>query len=229
MNTARRYAIIVAGGKGLRMGTDLPKQFIPIGGIPVLMHTLAVFERQAEEIVLVIPHDHQDYWEQLVDEYGFSVPHIVADGGDTRFQSVKNGLQALGEKTGDSDLVAVHDGVRPLVSVQTIEQLYTQAAIHGAAIPYRPITESIRHREGNVSKAVDRSDYIAIQTPQVFRLDMLSKAYDTEYKPLFTDDASVFENTFDNPIALVESNVENIKLTTPTDLIIAEHLLPKDL
>lgn len=228
----RRYVLIVAGGKGLRMGGDLPKQFIPLEGKPVLMHTLEAFHRwdASAELVLVLPEDHQPYWNMLCREIGCKVPHRIANGGDTRFHSVRNGLEFLSEEIKNASegnekvLIAVHDGVRPFVSTEVIEACFDEAEKNGAAIPVMPMIDSLRETDEEGSHPVDRTRYFAVQTPQVFCSDLLLKAYNQEFSSLFTDDASVVE-AMGETIRLVSGNRENIKITTPFDLIIAESLL----
>lgn len=217
-----KYVLIVAGGKGLRMGTELPKQFLPIGGKPVLMRTLEAFYTYNSEIqlILVLPHSQQDYWKQLCREYHFSLPHVVADGGETRFHSVKNGL-ALVNTPG---LVGVHDGVRPFVSQEVISRCYDLAAEKKAVIPVIDVVETVRHLDGEGSVTVNRGDYKLVQTPQVFDVELLKQAYNQSYTPHFTDDASVVE-ALGVPVALTVGNRENIKITTPFDLKIATVLL----
>lgn len=214
--------IIVAGGQGERMGSVLPKQFIPIHGKPILMHTLELFHswNTAATIILVLPKSHQDYWKMLVRELNCEIPHQIVDGGETRFHSVRNGLMHLT----NCELVGVHDGVRPLVSSEVIDNCFKKAAETGAAIPVIPLTETIRKRDGEYSYSVNRAEYVNVQTPQVFRYDWLVEAYQQNYIPGFTDDASVIENN-GKTIYLVEGNIENIKITNPIDLIIAEKLL----
>lgn len=216
------YALIVAGGKGLRMGSDLPKQFLPVGGKPVLMRTLEAFYTCNPEmqIILVLPRSQQPYWAQLCEEHSFSLPHVVADGGETRYHSVKNGLAYVGS----SGLVGVHDGVRPFVSQEVIARCYTLAAEKKAVIPVIDIVETVRHLEGEGSVTVNRDEYKLVQTPQVFDVDLLKHAYEQPYTPFFTDDASVVE-AMGVPVHLAAGNRENIKITTPFDLKIASALL----
>lgn len=216
--------IIVAGGKGLRMGGELPKQFLPIGGKPVLMHTLQAFrEYNAElQIILVLPHAQQDFWKQLCVDHNFVVKHTVADGGETRFHSVKNGLELVQ----GSGLIGVHDGVRPFVLVEVINRCFELARIHKAVIPVIDIVETVRHLTTIGSETVSRNDYKLVQTPQVFDVDLLKKAYAQEFTPFFTDDASVVE-AMGTPVYLAEGNRENIKITTPFDLKIGSALLSK--
>lgn len=218
------YAIIVAGGKGLRMGADLPKQFLPIGDKPVLMHTLEAFHRAdaTMSLILVLPKSQQDYWKDLCQTYAFAVPHRVADGGETRFHSVKNGL-ALVDEVG---LVGVHDGVRPFASIEVIRRCYADAACHKAVVPVVDVVETVRMLQGDESQTVDRNLYKLVQTPQVFDAALLKQAYKQPYTEHFTDDASVVE-AFGQKIYLTEGNRENIKITTPFDLKIAETILQK--
>lgn len=228
----RKYVLIVAGGKGLRMGGDLPKQFIPLEGKPVLMHTLEAFHHwdTSAELVLVIPEDHQPYWNMLCREIGCKVPHRIANGGETRFHSVRNGLEFLSEEIritsekNEKALIAVHDGVRPFVSSEVISACFEEAGKSGAAIPVTPMVDSLRETDPTGSHPVDRSHYFAVQTPQVFDAELLIKAYSQGFIPLFTDDASVVE-AMGHAIRLIPSNRENIKLTTPFDLLIAKALL----
>lgn len=222
----KKFVIIVAGGKGLRMGSDLPKQFIPIEGKPLLMHTLEAFHRwdAAAEIVLVLPADHQPYWEMLCREIGCKVPHRIATGGETRFHSVHNGLLSI-PTLNAGDLVAVHDGVRPFVTPEVIEACFCEAEASGAAVPVVPVVDSLREKlDDGASRPVDRSRFFAVQTPQVFRAGLLRAAYKQVYSPLFTDDASVVE-AFGWKVVMVDGNRENIKVTTPGDLAWAQLLL----
>lgn len=217
------YALIVAGGKGLRMGGELPKQFLPIGGKPVLMRTLEAFYAYNPDIhiILVLPHSQQSYWLQLCEEHCFSVPHTVADGGETRFHSVKNGLAHVATP----GLVGVHDGVRPFVSRQVIADCYALAVEKKAVIPVIDVVETVRHRqEDGGSATVNRDEYKLVQTPQVFDAQLLKQAYQQPYTPFFTDDASVVE-AMGTPVHLAAGNRENIKITTPFDLKIADALL----
>lgn len=220
------HTIIVAGGKGLRMGGDIPKQFIPVNGMPVLMHTIRRFREFDPQmhIVLVLPKDHQDYWRQLCGEYRFTDKHDIADGGSTRFHSSQNGIMALAEAP-DTDIVAIHDGVRPLVSVETIGRCFTAAAESGAAIPVLPVIDTLRYvghaDENGVNTEqghnVLRSDFRVVQTPQTFRLALLRRAFTQPFSERFTDDASVVE-ALGEKVTMVDGNRENIKITTPYDL-----------
>lgn len=219
----RRFAIIVAGGQGLRMGGELPKQFIPIEGRPVLMRTLDAFYAcdSSIQIVLVLPRDHQAYWCELCSQYAFDIPHKIADGGATRFHSVQNGLMFVDEPEA---LVAVHDGVRPFVSSNVIEQCYCEAESYGAVVPVVPVVETVRHLVGKDSFTVDRNAYRLVQTPQTFQATLLRRAYEQPYCESYTDDASVVES-LGQAVRLVNGNRENIKLTTPYDLIVAKALV----
>lgn len=218
------YAIIVAGGKGMRMGKDLPKQFLPIDGTPILMHTLQAFYDYdpSMTLIVVLPSDQQAYWSKLCGDYHFTIPHVVVKGGETRFHSVKNGLSCIkGE-----GLVAVHDGVRPFVHCDTIDRCFAAAQESGAAVPVVEVVDSLRKVEDEESNAVSRREYRIVQTPQVFDISLLKEAYKQPYTVDFTDDASVVE-AYGRKISLVEGNRENIKITSPFDLIIAEAFLNK--
>ena len=271
------YVIIVAGGKGLRMGSDIPKQFLPVGGRPVLMRTIERFREYSADlqIILVLPKAQQDYWRELCQQYQFPLPqkgkatgrralpgngagsgsYQLADGGETRFHSVLHGLALIPDEA--QGVVGVHDGVRPFPSTDVISRCYETARQTGAAIPVVPVVETLRHIVssepqdfgsshsgekvlkscsplqnpeghavscGNGSITVPRADYRLVQTPQTFDIQLLKTAYQQPYRDGFTDDASVVE-ALGHPIALVEGNRENIKLTTPYDLKIAEVLI----
>lgn len=217
-----KHVIIVAGGKGLRMGGDIPKQFLPVGGKPVLMRTIEAFYSfdPSIHIILVLPVSQQAYWKELCETYRFTLSHEIADGGETRFHSVKSGLARI---SGDG-LVGVHDGVRPFVSPEVIATCYAEAAIHRAVIPVIDVVETVRHLTGERSETVPRNQYKLVQTPQVFEVCLLKTVYNQAYTDAFTDDASVVEAT-GQEVYLVPGNRENIKLTTPFDLKIAEVLL----
>lgn len=227
------YIIILAGGKGLRMGSDIPKQFLPIGGMPVLMHTLKRFREYSKElkIILVLPKQQQAYWQTLCEEYHFQEDYLIANGGETRFHSIKNGLQLIPDDA--QGLVGVHDGVRPFPSVEVIRNCYETARREGSAIPVIPVVETIRHLEGITqrlkvksqrSRTVPRDEYRLVQTPQVFDIQLHKKAYAQDYRDSFTDDASVVES-MGHAVVLVEGNRENIKITTPFDCIVAEAIV----
>ena len=218
------YIIIVAGGKGLRMGSDIPKQFLPIGGKPVLMRTLECFRAysSALQIILVLPEAQQDYWRKLCEEYHFDVEYNLANGGQTRFHSVQNGLALVPDDA--EGVVGVHDGVRPFPSIEVIRNCYETARTAKAVIPVIPVVETVRHLEGDKSVTVPRGDYRLVQTPQTFDIQLLKSANRQPYNDGFTDDASVVES-YGHAITLVEGNRENIKITTPYDLKIAEVLI----
>jgi 2-C-methyl-D-erythritol 4-phosphate cytidylyltransferase len=218
------YIIIVAGGKGLRMGSDIPKQFLPIGGKPVLMRTLERFREYSAElqIILVLPEAQQAYWHQLCEEYHFDVEYTLANGGQTRFHSVQNGLAKVPDDA--QGVVGVHDGVRPFPSIEVIKNCYETARTKKAVIPVIPVVETVRHLEGEKSVTVPRGDYRLVQTPQTFDIQLLKAANRQPYNDGFTDDASVVES-YGYEITLVEGNRENIKITTPYDMKIAEVLI----
>jgi 2-C-methyl-D-erythritol 4-phosphate cytidylyltransferase len=216
-----KHIIIVAGGKGLRMGGDIPKQFLPVCGKPVLMRTLEAFHAydSAIHIILVLPVSQQTYWRELCQEYGFQLLHDIADGGETRFHSVMNGLALVK----DDGVVGVHDGVRPFVSQEVIARCYEEALVKKAVIPVIGVVETVRHLTDDGSETVPRNQYKLVQTPQVFDAALLRRAYQQDYTDMFTDDASVVE-ALGEKVCLVEGNRENIKLTTPFDLKLAEML-----
>ena len=218
------YVIIVAGGKGLRMGSDIPKQFLPIGGKPVLMRTLERFRTYSDDlqIILVLPEAQQDYWRQLCEKYHFDVEYQLANGGQTRFHSVQNGLALVPDNA--EGVVGVHDGVRPFPSIEVIRNCYETAREKKAVIPVIPVVETVRHLENEGSMTVPRSDYRLVQTPQTFDIQLLKAANHQPYNDGFTDDASVVES-YGHAITLVDGNRENIKITTPYDMKIAEVLI----
>ena len=206
------------------MGSDIPKQFLPIGGKPVLMRTLERFREYSPtlQIILVLPKAQQDYWHQLCEDYNFEVEYVLADGGETRFHSVQNGLAKIPDDA--EGVVGVHDGVRPFPSIDVIRNCYETARTARAVIPVIPVVETVRHLQGNTSETVPRNDYRLVQTPQTFNIQLLKAANKQPYYDGFTDDASVVE-AFGFNITLVEGNRENIKITTPYDLKIAEVLI----
>jgi 2-C-methyl-D-erythritol 4-phosphate cytidylyltransferase len=218
----KKFALIVAGGSGSRMKQSLPKQFTELAGQPVLMHTFEAFKKYDLEIefVLVLPESQIEQWQWLCVKHHFKVKYMLAKGGETRFQSVKNGLELIPEE----GIVFIHDGVRPLVSVETIENCYHMALEKGNALPVVQVAESVRMTDGNGNKTVDRSQFYLVQTPQTFLSALIKAAYTQSYSPSFTDDASVLEQTGQS-INLVEGNRENIKITYPEDLNIAKVLL----
>jgi 2-C-methyl-D-erythritol 4-phosphate cytidylyltransferase len=206
------------------MGSDIPKQFLPIGGKPVLMRTLERFREYSPtlQIILVLPKAQQDYWHQLCKDYNFEVEYVLANGGETRFHSVQNGLTKIPDDA--EGVVGVHDGVRPFPSIDVIRNCYETARTAKAVIPVIPVVETVRHLQGNTSETVPRSDYRLVQTPQTFDIQLLKAANKQPYNDGFTDDASVVE-AFGFNITLVEGNRENIKITTPYDMKIAEILI----
>lgn len=220
------YVIIVAGGKGLRMGTDVPKQFLPVGGKPVLMRTIESFYEYSHElgIIVVLPREQQDYWLSLCLQQNFSIPHRIADGGASRFQSSKNGLALVPDS--EDGVVAFHDGVRPFVSADVIARCFDMAHEEYTAVPVVPVTDTLRHVDDRTggSFTVDRRLFRAVQTPQVFDISLAKQAFNQPERSSFTDDASVIES-LGVRVNMVEGNRENIKITTPFDLKVAETLI----
>jgi 2-C-methyl-D-erythritol 4-phosphate cytidylyltransferase len=218
----KKFALIVAGGSGNRMNTQIPKQFLEIEGKPVLMYTFEAFASYDAEIkfILVLPASQFKLWQQLCEQHQFPFQYKLAHGGENRFQSVKNGLQLIEEE----GIVFIHDGVRPLVSKQTICNCYETTIQKGNALPVIPPSESIRYSNQNENKAVDRSKYFLVQTPQTFHVEKIKEAYQMAKHENFTDDASVMENDGEK-INLVDGNRENIKITYPQDLIVAKSFL----
>lgn len=222
------YIIIVAGGKGLRMGGDIPKQFLPVGGLPILMRTIRRFRSYSPDlhIILVLPRTQHDYWAELCQTYDFHENYQLTDGGETRFHSVKNGLALVPD--GAQGVVGVHDGVRPFPSIEVIGRCFEEARERKAVIPVTPVVETLRYMGGKEGgENVLRSDYRLVQTPQTFDIQLLKRAYRQPYNDHFTDDASVVES-IGQTVATVEGNRENIKITTPFDLVIAEALVDKE-
>ncbi len=216
-----RFVIIVAGGSGQRMGSSIPKQFLSIHGEIILMKTIKAFYSYDNtfKIIIALPENNIPYWEKLCEDYLFNIEHTIVKGGETRFHSVKNAIQEI-EQDG---LVAIHDGVRPLVSQKTIYQVFYEAAIHKNAIPYIDCIDSIRYISKDSNKPVDRNQYKLIQTPQAFDCSLIKQAYSQEWNESFTDDASVVEK-LGVKIHLVPGNRENIKITSKVDIKIAETL-----
>jgi 2-C-methyl-D-erythritol 4-phosphate cytidylyltransferase len=218
-----KTVIIVAGGRGKRMGHNIPKQFLTLNDVPVLLLTMLRFYNYDNtiKIILALPEDEIRTWKTIKSQTVNVPPHIIVEGGRERFFSVKNSLVHVGK----DEIVAIHDGVRPFVSIETISRCFEKAEQNGAAIPVIPLTESIRYFENeDKSLAVNREKYKTVQTPQVFKSDVLIPAYAQPYSEDFTDDASVVEK-FGYPVSSVEGNIENIKLTTPLDMKIAEILI----
>ncbi len=221
----QKYIIIVAGGKGERMQSKMPKQFVEVAGKPVLLHTFNAFTDYfgKAEFVLVLPGMEIGHWKHICYNFQFDLKYQLIEGGPTRFHSVKNGLSVVPNDA----LVAIHDAVRPFVSLQTLQNCFKMAAVHGSAIPVVPVTDTIRRVENGINVPEDRSKFRIVQTPQVFYSILLKKAYNRNYDPTFTDDASVFEAA-GNQLRLVDGNAENIKITCPVDLGFARFLLTKE-
>ena len=222
MTITPKFAIIVAGGSGQRMGSKIPKQFLEIKGRPILMRTIESFHQYSQEIklILVLPSTHINTWKELCERHQFHIPVNLESGGDTRFQSVKNGLKLIGNE----GLVAIHDGVRPLVDFKMIEASYKTAERNNSAVAAIPINDSIRKVSPDGSIAVNRNAYRIIQTPQTFKANLIKKAYEIEEKEIFTDDASVWEAA-GNQVSLYQGNAKNLKITTIQDLVTAEVLM----
>lgn len=214
-----KYIVIVAGGTGSRMKSDLPKQFIELKGLPILMHTIRRFQNAipSVKIVLALSENFTKLWGDLCEKHNFSIAHKVCNGGETRFHSVKNALALVPNNV----VVGIHDAARPLVNTPTILNTLERAQQKGNASPSVSINESIRETYEGGNKAVDRDKFRVVQTPQCFQSTLIKKAFLQKYSPSFTDDASVLEAT-GATINLVEGNKENIKITTPEDLLIAE-------
>ena len=222
----KKYLIVVAGGKGTRMGGEMPKQFQLLGDKPVIMQTLERLHAMDPgiQLILVLPAEHFELWKELCKQHSFAVPLLLAQGGTTRFHSVQNGLAQVDDI--DEALVGVHDGVRPFVSPRVLADCFREAWINGAAIPMLDVQDSLRHIIGGngVTEVVPRDRYRLVQTPQVFKLSLLRRSYEQRFIESFTDDASVVEALGEH-VAGVEGNRENIKLTTPFDLMIAKTLM----
>ncbi|MBN1117092.1 MAG: 2-C-methyl-D-erythritol 4-phosphate cytidylyltransferase [Bacteroidales bacterium] len=218
----QKTVVIVAGGSGTRMKSQVPKQFLKLKELPIIMHSINCFIAYENniEIRVVLPENELETWKELCSKHKFNVPHQVFQGGITRFHSVKNGLQNLST----DGIIAVHDGVRPLVSVETIRKCFMIAGEYGAAIPVVDVQETIREVRGEFSVTVDRKNFKLVQTPQVFDAEILLNAYKQDYDESFTDDASVVESN-NRLVMMVPGNRENIKITTPEDLVIAEALM----
>lgn len=218
----KKYAIIVAGGSGSRMGSEIPKQFLELNGKPVLMHSMNRFFNYDNSIslIVVLPENQISYWQQLCRQHEFTLPHQLTTGGSERFYSVKNGLALIDEQ----GCVGIHDAVRPLVSMQTIKLAFDSALQFGSGIPVVSINDSIREIDNESNFAVNRTKYKIIQTPQCFLTKTIIDAFNQPFNPAFTDDATVLESKGIN-VHLTQGNIENIKITTPRDLIIAKALL----
>lgn len=218
----KKYVIVVAGGAGSRMGSEIPKQFLLLGDKPVLMHTINLFVNYDPDIdvIVVLPKEQESLWMSFCEKYNFRRSFRIAHGGTTRFHSVQNGLALITEP----GVVAIHDGVRPFVSIDTIKRVFHKAELFGAAIPIRDMDESLRFADAETNYGVNRNNLKIVQTPQAFRSDIVISAYNKAYHEDFTDDATVVERN-GVKIVLVEGNRENIKLTTPFDFKIGEVLV----
>jgi 2-C-methyl-D-erythritol 4-phosphate cytidylyltransferase len=216
------YVVIVAGGSGKRMGVDTPKQFLELSGRPVLMHTIERFREfnDSIEIITVLPDNQLRYWIELQKKYSFDIPNTLVKGGAKRFISVRHGLEFVNTP----GLVAIHDGVRPLVRLETIKRCFEAAEKYGNAIPVISPADSLRLETGASNVPINRINVKQVQTPQVFDVKLIKNAYDQDYDPSFTDDATVLEKTGEK-IHMVDGNRENIKITNPEDLFIAQTLL----
>ena len=221
---SKRYAIIVAGGSGTRMGSVLPKQFLLLNGLPVLMHTLLAFHnsRSKPGLILVLPVAYHEYWAQLCDTHNFDIPHQLVSGGETRFHSVKNGLDLIAAD--EPGLIAVQDAVRPMTDAEIIDAAYEGAALNGNGVVAVKSRDSIRQLKGGKSVALTRDEIYLVQTPQTFQSAQIKKAYEQPYTPKFTDDASVVE-AMGESIHLVDGSYKNIKITFPEDIAIVELLM----
>lgn len=218
--------IIVAGGRGTRFGGPVPKQFLKMSGRPVLMHTIEAFATagiSGLRIIVALPHDQRSTWQELCREHAFAVEHKVVDGGQSRFESVRNAIAAIEADGACNGVIAVHDGVRPLVSADIIGRAFSEAAAKGSAIPVVAVTDSIRRidSDGLQSHIVPRAELRAVQTPQAFDAQSLIDAYHTEPSDAFTDDASVYEAA-GHSVHLIDGDTRNIKITHPIDIVVAE-------
>lgn len=222
MESSNKSVIIVAGGIGNRMQSEVPKQFLLLKNKPILCHTIEKFNSfdTSISIVLVLPENQFEYWKDLCKKYSFTIDHQLVKGGETRFESVKNGLDLIS----DDQLVAIHDGVRPLISENVIKNCFLKAEDSGASIPVVSINESLRSLTNDGSRIINRDEIKLVQTPQVFKSSIIKKAYNQAFQESFTDDASVLESD-GGSVTLVDGNRENIKITQALDLKIAEALI----
>ena len=222
----KTIAVIVAGGSGTRFGAQTPKQFLELAGKPILMRTIEAFGENRDgsfEVIVTLPASQFEQWQQLCDRYSFHVPHRIVAGGETRWHSVKNALDSISDLE-DIDVIAVHDGVRPLVTAELISRTLDTARVKGSAIPVVMLNDSVRQMAGETSHALDRSSLRAVQTPQAFDAKVLIEAYGQPFDKTFTDDASVVER-MGHDITLVEGDPQNLKITRPMDLALAEYIL----
>lgn len=214
------FAIITGGGTGSRMGEAIPKQFLPLQGIPIIMHTIRQFQLLADTIFVTLPKQWFGYWQELQEKHEFNIPHILIEGGNTRFESVKNAVSHLPKE----GFVAVHDAVRPFVTSSFIQSCFECAESHGSAVAVVSVKDSLRMIAGTKTKVVDRNDFFAVQTPQVFPCEIIKKAYQQAYQPCFTDDATLVE-ALGYDIELIQGNELNFKITTKEDLLLAEYIV----
>lgn len=214
------FAIITGGGTGSRMGESVPKQFLPLQGVPVIMHTIRHFQLLTDTIFVTLPKQWFAYWQELQEKYEFNIPHILIEGGNTRFESVKNAVSHLPEE----GLVAIHDAVRPFVTSSFIQSCFEYAESYGSAVMAVPVKDSLRMISGTKTKAVDRKDFFVVQTPQIFPCEIIKKAYEQVFQPFFTDDATLVE-ALGYEIELVQGNELNLKITTKEDLLLAEYIV----
>ena len=221
MNKKERHVLILAGGEGIRLGSHIPKQFCLLSGKPLLFYTFYAFSHLVDvKFTLVLGAKQVDKWQNLCRTENFNIPHDIVIGGPMRFHSVKSGLVNIPENT----LVLIHDAARPFVSKGTIDRVINIAEQKGNATPYMEINDSLREIYGSENKVIDRSRIVSIQTPQGFNSSIIKLAYNQTYKESFTDDASVLEST-GMKINMVSGNTDNIKITTPSDFIVAKGLL----
>ena len=220
----KRYAIIVAGGIGKRMHSGTPKQFLPLAGKPILFHSITAFYNTYNDIDIIIPLPKEYFgeWEKLCKTHNFNIKHKLAEGGETRFHSVKNSLGLISGN--ENAIVGIHDAARPLIKKETIAELYQAAELSGNAIPVTAINDSVREINKLNSKPIDRHNLCLVQTPQCFKVELIKKAYEQDYRLYFTDDATVVES-MEVKINLIDGDINNIKVTTPNDLLIAETLI----
>ena len=220
----KEYAIIVAGGKGSRMGKELPKQFLILNNLPVLFHSIKAFYDYSNslEIIIAMHPEYINDWKDLCIKYNLNIPHKITSGGETRFHSVQNALNAIST---DNGYVAIHDAARPMINKDFIKDCFSAVKIEKAVIPYLDIHESLRKTENNTSKPIDRNKVKIVQTPQCFELNIIKKAYKQKFKTDYTDDATVYESLEQNSVHLIKGLKNNIKITVDSDLRLAEFLL----
>lgn len=214
------FAIITGGGTGSRMGESVPKQFLPLQGIPVIMRTIRHFQLLTDTIFVTLPKQWFEYWQELQGRYGFNIPHVLIEGGSTRFESVRNAVSHLPKE----GFVAIHDAVRPFVTSSFIQTCFEHAENYGSAVVSVPVKDSLRMTSGTKTKAVDRNDFFAVQTPQIFLCEIIKKAYGQPFQPCFTDDATVVES-LGYEIELIQGDERNMKITTKEDLLFAEYIV----